>query len=152
MRKVILDFYDVCDELAEQKNSEKENDSPVILADTEENRHADYKELVHAYIADRFGFAESRVKNLDALYDCLTEICEPTVVGFFLPTVEFDDLSIDLMLYLDRVKKVFLEAEADNPEGLAVIMAEGSAWEPEAGDPDEELASLMKDMMKGTVL
>lgn len=150
MRKVILDFYDVCDELTEEKSLTKENGGAVRLADTEENRAKGYRELVFEYLAEKLGLPES-CRNLDALYDCLTGISEPTAVGFFLPTVEFDDLSIDLMMYLDRVRKVFLEAEADNPEGLAVITAEGGGWEPEEGDPDEELESIMRDMMKGTI-
>jgi len=151
MRKVILDFYDVCDELTEEKVLEKENDGTVTLADTGENKAEGYKELVHQYLARKLNFPQTYGKNLDALYDCLTDISEPTAIGFFLPTVEFDDLSIELMLYLDRVKKVFMEAEADNADCLAVITAEGTGMEPEGGDPDEELASMLREVMKGTV-
>jgi len=151
MKKVILDFYDVCDELMEEKMLEKGTDGAVSLADTEENKAKGVKVLVHEYLARKLNFPASYGMNLDALYDCLTDISEPTAIGFFIPTVEFDELSIDLMMYLDQVRKVFLEAETDNSDFLAVITMEGNGAEPEYGDPDEELASIMKDVMKGTI-
>ena len=49
----------------------------------------DFKELytprqIHEYIAEKLGFPEYYGKNLDALYDCLTDISEPTAIGLFI--------------------------------------------------------------------
>lgn len=142
MRKVILDFYDVLYELPLVGENSLGEDFPISLADAPENKSADYKELIHNYIAQKMDFPDYYGKNLDALYDCLTDIDIPTAVGFFLPVPEDDDLSIDFMMYLDRVKKVFLDAERDNPECLAVICADDSGVIMEDEDPDEALADL----------
>lgn len=149
MRKIILDFMDVTDEVSTMTDSAKKEESPVMLADTPENSMRDHKELVQEYIAQKMEFPDYYGKNLDALYDCLTDISEPTAVGFFLPTVAFDELSIDLMMYLDKVRGVFQDAERDNPEYLAVIVAEGSVPEPGAEDPDQELSDLIAELSSG---
>lgn len=149
MRKIILDFYDVVEELIPEENVAKKEASEIALADTPENKVKNYRELVHDYIADKMDFPKHYGNNLDALYDCLTDISEPTAVGFFIPTVDFDDLSIEFMMYLDKVRKTFLDAETDNRDFLAVIAAEGSQAVPPEGDPDEELEEMMKDLMGG---
>lgn len=140
MKKVILDFYDVLLELPVVGEYGPGNDFPVQLADTPENKSTDYKEMIHSYIADSLGFPEYYGKNLDALYDCLTDIDEPTAIGFFIPVPEDDDLCIDFMMYLDRVKKIFLDAERDNSDNLAVICADGSGAVIEDEDPDTALS------------
>jgi len=150
MRKIILDFYDVVEEMTAADNCNKE-EGVVTLAKTPENLLQNYKELVHDYIAEKLDMPVGSVKTLDGIYDALTEIMDPTAIGFFIPTVDFDDLSIDLMMYLDQVRNVFLEAEADNGEYLAVIMAESGAALPEE-DPDEELVDLMKKLLGGKTL
>lgn len=86
------------------------------------NEASDKKSL-HAYLKERFGFPEHYGANLDALFDCLTEIAEPTAVGFFLPTPDNGDLDIDYLVYLDRVKQVFIDAEEVNGN-LAVIFGD----------------------------
>lgn len=148
MRKIILDFYDVVEEMLPLNKGDKKEETEVFLADMPENRMQDYKELVHDYIARKMEFPDYYGKDLDSLYDFLTGICEPTAVGFFIPTVDFDDLSIDLMLYLDKDREEFEKAEADNPENLAVIMAESASAVPEE-DPDDELDELIHGIMSG---
>ena len=76
-------------------------------------------------------------RNLDALYDCLTDICEPTAVGLFISddfTDETDVLpdnecfggenGVEEMprpvSYLQKLRRVFADAEQCN-EDLAVI-------------------------------
>ena len=38
------------------------------------------KKEVHEYIAEKLGFPGYYGKNLDALYDCLTEFCRDTLI------------------------------------------------------------------------
>ena len=104
------------------------------------------KEEVHSYIAERMGFPEYYGKNLDALYDELGALTEPTAVGIFLPVLEMDELDFELMLYLDRVGKVFSDAEQDNPS-LAVIFGDlpANPEYEELYDGDEEDRYLKPD-------
>lgn len=76
------------------------------------------QEQVQDYLALQFDFPEHYGKNLDALYDMLTERTADTCVGIFGTDREEDALSS----YLKRVKKVFRDAEADN-EHLCVIFS-----------------------------
>lgn len=85
------------------------------------------KENVHTYLKEKLELPEYYGNNLDALYDCLTDFCEPTAVGVFLPLADNDELDIDLLLYLEKVKKVFLMAERDNGEYLAVF-SDDDVW------------------------
>lgn len=146
MRKIILDFYEVLYELPLIDDNKMGDDFPVSLADAPENKSSDYKELIHEYIAKSMDFPDYYGKNLDALYDCLTDIDEPTAVGFFVPVPDDDDLSIDFMIYLDRVKKVFMDAERDNPECLAVICADDSGALTDDEDPDEALSDFFSSI------
>ena len=146
MKKVILDFYDVLFELPLTGENSPVGDFPVSLADAPGNKNADYKELIHNYIAEKLDFPDYYGKNLDALYDCLTDIDTPTAVGFFIPVPDEDDLSIDFMIYLDRIKKVFLDAERDNPECLAVICADDSGALADEEDPDEALSDFFSSL------
>lgn len=74
-------------------------------------------EEVQEYLALQFEFPDYYGRNLDALYDCLTEICEDTCVGVFDPK---DGGEADR--YLRMVKKVLKDAEEENPH-LGVIFA-----------------------------
>ncbi len=76
------------------------------------------KEEVHEYLAMKFDFPEYYGGNLDALYDCLTEITEDTCVGFFDPAP-----GRLISRYLERVKLVMRDAEEENPH-FAVIFGE----------------------------
>lgn len=83
-------------------------------------------ESVQEYLAMKFDFPEYYGGNLDALYDCLTDIGEHTCVGIFLP-----DEEKEISSYLRRLKLVFRDAEEDNPR-LAVIYGD-----MESNFPDE---------------
>ena len=69
------------------------------------------RERAHAYLAETLGFPEYYGKNLDALYDCLTELgdCEITLEG--MESAESG--------YAAMVLKVLEEAAQANP-GLTV--------------------------------
>lgn len=75
------------------------------------------KEELQEYLAKQMEFPFYYGKNLDALYDCLTDIGEPTAVACNLPTVQEGSLMED---YLKRLYRTFRDAETDN-ENLAVF-------------------------------
>jgi len=91
------------------------------------------KKELHEYIAGELSFPDYYGKNLDALYDMLTDISEPTAIGLFPPTPDFNELDMDLMVYIDQLCDVFRDAEKSNPE-LAVIFGDIV----ENLDPDED--------------
>ena len=67
---------------------------------------------------------------------------------------DFDDLSIDFMMYLGRVRHVLLAAERDNPDYLAVITMEDSGTDlpgedDDDEDPDRALEELLYEMKFG---
>lgn len=75
-------------------------------------------EQVQEYLALEFDFPDTYGKNLDALYDMLTEPGETLCVGVFEPE---EERRIDE--YLRRVKRVLKDAEQDNPR-LCVIFGD----------------------------
>ena len=75
-------------------------------------------EQVQEYLALEFDFPDYYGKNLDALYDMLTELGEDTCVGIFRP-----DEERRINSYLARVKRVFQDAEQENPH-LCVIFGD----------------------------
>ena len=76
------------------------------------------REDVHKYLAMKLDFPDYYGENLDALYDCLTDIGEDTVVGFFEP--DPGDGKREISGYLNRLKMVLKDAEEENPH-FAVI-------------------------------
>lgn len=69
------------------------------------------KQDLHSYIKEAFGFPEYYGKNLDALYDCLSELDEDT-------DIVFDKRTLELILdnaYAYKVLMVFGKAAAVNP-------------------------------------
>ena len=82
---------------------------------------ADTRDDVQEYLAMKFDFPDYYGMNLDALYDCLTDIDEDTCVGIFIP--EFEE---PLASYLEKMKRVFRDAEDANRH-IGVIF----------GDPEE---------------
>lgn len=72
-------------------------------------------EQIQDYLAFQLEFPDYYGRNLDALYDCLTEICEDTCVGVFDP-----DERGETDRYIKMVKKVLRDAEEVNPH-LCVI-------------------------------
>ncbi len=67
----------------------------------------DFKDLftprqIHEYIAEKLDFPDYYGKNLDALYDCLTDICEDTHI-----TIK----NYDILDYREnRIINTFLDA------------------------------------------
>jgi|GEM_PF-1063390 len=84
---------------------------------------AQSKAQAQELVAHEMGFDERYGRNLDALYDELTSICEPTAVGIFMPLGDPYEMDFDLMLYFDRIREVFMEAEEEN-DALAVIFGD----------------------------
>ncbi len=86
---------------------------------------ADRYEL-HDYLAEKMGFPDYYGHNLDALYDCLTDISVPTAVGIVLPFPLEDEAREEpgeadgMLRYLLKVRRTFADAEAGNPN-LAVF-------------------------------
>lgn len=80
-------------------------------------RLASTPELIQEYLAFKLDFPDYYGGNLDALYDCLTEICEDTCVGFF------EQENHPQTEYLKKVRKVMKDAEQDNPH-LCVVFSE----------------------------
>lgn len=65
---------------------------------------------MHALLADAFEFPAWYGKNLDALYDCLTDITENTCAGIYgIPEGEEE------AAYLRRIRRVCEDAEEENP-------------------------------------
>lgn len=73
---------------------------------------------VQDYLAFKLEFPDYYGKNLDALYDCLSEIGDDTCIGVFEPRGEEEPDR-----YIRMVKKVLRDAEEDNPH-LCVIFAQ----------------------------
>lgn len=66
----------------------------------------------HTAIAEALAFPAWYGKNLDALYDCLTDICEPTEIVF---PKEAEDTAY-LGDYAEKVILVLKDAELDNDD------------------------------------
>ena len=48
------------------------------------------REETHKYLKETFGFSEYYGENLDALHDCLTDLCEETKLTFLhFPSLPF---------------------------------------------------------------
>lgn len=91
------------------------------------------REAIHEYIAQQMGFPHYYGRNLDALFDCLTDITEPTAVGCYFP--EPEDMKEEPLTeeelqevrwnrmkdYLVRIQETFLDAEDEN-RNLAVFI------------------------------
>ena len=73
------------------------------------------QEEIHEMIAGELEFPEYYGGNLDALYDCLTDIREETAIGFY-----WTEDDSDRSAYLRRVQQVFADAEEEN-DHLAVF-------------------------------
>ena len=69
------------------------------------------------------GFPDWYGGNLDALFDCLCAVTEPTCVGISRPV---SSEPADFLIYVRRVVQVFCDAEAEN-ERLCVFLNVGGA-------------------------
>ena len=91
------------------------------------------KEEFHRILAETLHFPAHYGRNLDALYDCLTDIGEDTCVGFFEPEEENE-----IRPYLQRVKRVLRDAENENLH-LAVVFCTPEDNLPEGDEGDVDL-------------
>lgn len=64
-------------------------------------------EAAHEYLGRKFEFPEYYGGNLDALYECLTEICEDTLIEIHSPE--------ECKEYGKKLYQVFWDAEEENP-------------------------------------
>lgn len=79
------------------------------------------REELYDIIAERFDFPDYFGRNLDALYDCLTEICEDTCVGLFLPEARADEEDVLFTDYLEKLRRTFEDAEEENAHVCVII-------------------------------
>ena len=78
------------------------------------------KREAHEYIAKTLGFPDYYGKNLDALYDCLTEFCRDTLI-----VIRFSScLKEQLGEYGENLLGIFTEAERSTSR-LFVVVTEG---------------------------
>ena len=68
--------------------------------------------VAHAHIQQQFSFPEYYGRNLDALYDLLTEISEPTQIHLLYS----DALIRSLQTYGSEMLETFAEATEENPK------------------------------------
>ncbi|MBQ8613434.1 MAG: barstar family protein [Ruminiclostridium sp.] len=77
-----------------------------------------HKKALHNAFAEKLGFPEWYGGNLDALFDCLTGICEETEI-----IIEgFAALEENLGSYAAAFKKVMLKADEDNEKITVKIL------------------------------
>lgn len=69
------------------------------------------KEEMHQYLAEKFEFPDYYGKNLDALFECLTDIAEPTAVNIINAINDYDE----------QIINVITSAEEEN-DNLAVFV------------------------------
>lgn len=68
------------------------------------------KKSVHQYLAEQLEFPDYYGNNLDALYDCLNDICEKTGVSFINTEMATENLDT----YFDMILTVFEDAAIEN--------------------------------------
>ena len=64
----------------------------------------------HEYLAEMFSFPAYYGKNLDALYDCLMDLCDCRIVMLHLKDAEISDT------YGEKIISVLEDAAQDNPK------------------------------------
>ena len=69
------------------------------------------KEEMHKYLAEKFEFPDYYGGNLDALFECLTDIAEPTAVNIVNAINDYDE----------QIINVITSAEEEN-DNLAVFV------------------------------
>lgn len=79
-------------------------------------RGQDSREEIQEYIAKQMDFPIYYGRNLDALYDCLTDIMEPMAIGCYFSERQQPELEE----YMEKLKETFTDAEEDN-HNLAVF-------------------------------
>ena len=79
------------------------------------------RKALHNYLASKLDLPDYYGRNLDALYDCLTDLQEETAIGFIRWNTETE--KEETARYLYTMQRVFREAEEENPH-LAVFFPE----------------------------
>ena len=79
----------------------------------------DSKEEIQEYLAEKMKFPFYYGRNLDALYDCLTDICEPVAIVLNMPNSREDN---HLEFYLDKLYRTW--ENGFRPEGELQLPAE----------------------------
>lgn len=77
------------------------------------------KQQLHTYFADEMNFPEWYGKNLDALYDCLTDIAEETEIEI----INRPALHEHLGKYAKAFEKMLRDAQEEN-ENIKIITDE----------------------------
>lgn len=78
------------------------------------------RDMLHDILSKALDFPEWYGRNLDALYDCLTDLSEDVR----LVIVHRDKLRAHLGPYGDRLFRVFSQAAQDNPRFQFVLQEE----------------------------
>ena len=87
------------------------------------------REQAHLYLAQMLDFPDYYGKNLDALFDCLTELGECTII------LEGGNILQQSAGYGAKVLKVFEEAVQHNPR-LRLKVQEAEVYEPRTAHED----------------
>ncbi|MBQ1848301.1 MAG: barstar family protein [Clostridia bacterium] len=74
------------------------------------------KKEAHEYIAQKLGFPDYYGKNLDALYDCLTEFCRKKLIVLRFTSALGDNLG----KYGDSLLSVFTDADGEGKISLVI--------------------------------
>lgn len=77
------------------------------------------KKVLHSYLAGELDFPEWYGENLDALYDCLTDITEETVIELINRSAFHGHLG----KYAKAFEKMLRDAQEEN-ENIKLIIAE----------------------------
>ena len=78
------------------------------------------KEEMHKYLAEKFEFPDYYGGNLDALFECLTDIAEPTAVNIVNAINDYDEQIINVITAAEE-EKIRLGAMISRLTQLAVI-------------------------------
>lgn len=81
----------------------------------------------HIYLMERFGFDDGYGRNLDALYDELTSLCDDVCVSF-IPSGNAETA------YIKRVKAVFADAAEANGCLHLIPLEDGGGFADEKGN------------------
>ena len=102
----------------------------IILA-----QHAfDDADALHDFLADKLGFPDYYGRNLDALNDCLGDICEPTLLVIDADHELSDHLESEGPTFFDKACRVMRRAAQEN-EDLSVMDAveyENFLWQADS--------------------